>query len=251
MIITRNDIARPDPRSSLLWENFETMYIATRKKENRVYADEQVSLLPVIDPSHIHYSEWQSRKSSANRLFNYLKAKKKPLSILEVGCGNGWLSAWLATIPDADVTGIDIIETELEQAKRVFNKRPNLVFFKTDIEDIHVVTKKFDAVIFAASIQYFASPETVIVKALSLLNEDGEIHILDSHFYKASGIGIAKSRTKLYYQAIGQEGMASKYFHHTIESISRFNYKMLFAPGGIKNKLIGNKDPFPWVLIKK
>ncbi len=249
MIITRNDIISPDTKSSLQWEQFETMYIATRKKENRVYTDDQVSLLPAIDPSHIHYSEWQSRRRSASRLFNYLKAKKKSLSILEVGCGNGWLSALLATIPDADVTGIDIIETELEQAKRVFNKRPNLVFFKTGLEDIHLVTKKFDAIIFSASIQYFASPETIIARALSLLNNEGEIHILDSHFYKPAEIGNAKGRTKLYYQSIGQEAMASKYFHHTIETLSSFKYKMLFAPGGIKNKLIRNKDPFPWVLI--
>ena len=68
------------------------MYLASRKKENRIYSDEQVVQLPFIEPTHIHYHEWQVRKRSALRLIHYLEKKNKPLSILEIGCGNGWLS---------------------------------------------------------------------------------------------------------------------------------------------------------------
>jgi protein-L-isoaspartate O-methyltransferase len=48
---------------------------------------------------HRHYHEWQIRKASSNRLVKYLAKKQKILEILEVGCGNGWLSAKLSVIP--------------------------------------------------------------------------------------------------------------------------------------------------------
>ena len=47
---------------SITESNFEEIYIALRKSENRIYTDEQVSKLPFIGPEHIHYDEWQARK---------------------------------------------------------------------------------------------------------------------------------------------------------------------------------------------
>src|ERR1700688_525276 len=106
---------------SISESNFEEIYIASRQSESRVYSDEQVAQLPFVEPSHIHYDEWQSRKRSSDRLKNYLENKNKPLSILEIGCGNGWLSARLVAIKNSTVTAIDINRTELNQARRVFS----------------------------------------------------------------------------------------------------------------------------------
>src|SRR5215213_11952226 len=87
---------------------FEELYISIRKKEQRIYTNEEVALLPDIYPDHIHYHEWQIRKRSSERLINYLSKKNRPLKILEVGCGNGWLSARMAAVDKWEVTGIDI-----------------------------------------------------------------------------------------------------------------------------------------------
>jgi len=58
-------------------ESFEEKYISLRKKENRLYTDEQVRWLPEIERSHPHYSEWDTRKSSCNKLIQHLRLKKK------------------------------------------------------------------------------------------------------------------------------------------------------------------------------
>ena len=108
--------------------NFEEIYIASRQSENRIYTDEQVAQLPFISPHHIHYDEWQARKRSSDRLKNYLENKNKPLSILEIGCGNGWLSAKLAALKNSTVTGIDINKTEVSQAREVFSGMTNISF---------------------------------------------------------------------------------------------------------------------------
>jgi SAM-dependent methyltransferase len=227
--------------------DFVKSYVASRETESRIYADDVVEQLPSVDPSHIHYAEWMVRKRSAGRLIRYLQGKARTLSILEVGCGNGWLSGRLAEIKDVQVTGIDINSTELTQAKNIFKNR-NIQFKTGDIRQM-AFEKKMDMIIFAASIQYFQSFEQVIGIALSLLKKDGEIHILDSHFYKAGDAGEAKKRTDGYYRSIGHAEMSAFYFHHTIQSLNRFNYRLLFNPSGLKNKLTGKKDPFPWICI--
>jgi ubiquinone/menaquinone biosynthesis C-methylase UbiE len=230
-------------------KDFENLYIATREKEHRVYTDEQVAFLPSIEIDHIHYHEWQVRNRSATRLFNYLQSKHKPLSILEVGCGNGWLAATLSLIKHSQVTGIDVNNKELSQAKRVFNKKENIHFLAGDIREDNFKNKKFDVVIFAASLQYFSSFEEIITAAQCYLNKNGEIHILDTMFYKEQDIHEAAKRSSSYYRSLGYEAMSGFYFHHSLNSLKRFNYKLLFDPAAIKNKLFRKKDPFPWIMI--
>ncbi len=224
------------------------MYFASRQKESRIYSDDQVALLPLIEASHIHYDEWQVRKRSASRLFKYLQNKNVPLSILEVGSGNGWLSAKLGELKNSTVTGIDINNVELDQAKKVFSNRANLNFTEGDLESV-VFDKKFDAIIFAASIQYFPFFDQVIRKALSLLNQKGEIHILDSRFYHNKDLEQARLRSQFYYSSIGFGEMAKFYFHHSLDSIKSFPFKLLYNPSNIKNRIFSKRDPFPWIRI--
>jgi 2-polyprenyl-3-methyl-5-hydroxy-6-metoxy-1,4-benzoquinol methylase len=247
-LIAASDTITKPANTSFAKKDFERLYIASRNKENRVYTDEQVEQLPCIEDAHIHYHEWQVRKRSAGRLFNYLEKKNKPLTVLEAGCGNGWLSARLSAITGSAITGADINKTELDQARRVFGKRTNITFTEGNIADIHF-QKKFDVIIFAAAVQYFPSFEEIIGDALPLLNKDGEIHITDSYFYNAAKIEKAKERSVLYYQSIGYGEMAEFYFHHSVGSLSSFNYKLLFNPAALKNKLFRKKDPFPWIRI--
>src|SRR5215469_6131351 len=92
---------------------FEKQYIQVRSLEGRLYPDDELISLPEIGAAHPHFREWQWRKRSARRLIRYLTSKEKALEILEVGCGNGWLTHLLAEIPGALVTGTDINFTEL------------------------------------------------------------------------------------------------------------------------------------------
>ena len=61
---------------------FEELYISIRQKEQRVYTDEEVAMLPDIYPGHIHYNECQIRKSSSETIINYLAKKNKALKML-------------------------------------------------------------------------------------------------------------------------------------------------------------------------
>ena len=228
---------------------FEQYYITLRKKENRIYSDEELSLLPDISSSHPHFSEWVIRKRSARKLLTYLSAKRKELSILETGCGNGWLSHQLSEIRGSTLTATDINLTELEQAASVFGHKANLRFIYGDIRD-DIFINKFDIIIFAASIQYFSSLREIINTALGHLKPSGEIHIIDSPFYKAKDIDKAKQRTIDYYMQLNMPEMADHYFHHSFRQLSAFRYSSLYDPGYLWNRWKNNNHPFPWIRIK-
>ena len=231
--------------------DFETLYIQLREKEGRIYSDEEVAQLPIIPASHAHYKEWAVRKESSQKLISYLKKKKKPLDILEIGCGNGWLSHRLSAIQNSRVIGTDINFSEIQQAARVFQHVPNLHFIYTYAEPGVFKEKRFDIIIYAASIQYFELLVETIKNSLQLLKPDGEIHILDSPFYSLKELLAAKQRSRHYYESRGFSGLANFYFHHSIDDLKNFNYTMQYDPGNMFNRLLRNKNPFHWVCIKR
>jgi ubiquinone/menaquinone biosynthesis C-methylase UbiE len=228
---------------------FEELYLTVRNKEGRFYTDEEVAQLPSIYEIHPYYHEWEMRKRSANRLMAYLQKKNKPLSILEIGCGNGWLSAKLAGLKDTLVTGIDANLPEIEQARRVFSDTSARFIYGNFNADAFGKHLKFDVIVFAASFQYFPSAKAILQEAMQLLNPDGEVHILDTHFYTTEGAKSSASRSKNYYSNMGVAEMASHYFHHSLIGLEGFNYKVLFDPNNMMNRLM-KKDVFYWVMIK-
>ena len=230
--------------------NFEKQYLSLRRKEQRLYTDEQVRLLPEIDPAHPHHAEWEIRRSSCQKLIRYLTNKKRRLNILEVGCGNGWLCFQLSKIKNSRVTGIDINAAELGQAKKVFDGVGNLDFFYGEIVEENIRCRKFDVIVFAASIQYFPLLGDILDIALDLLNPIGEIHILDSHFYKAWELEAARNRSENHFRSMGLPDMKEHYFHHGIDELKKYDYKLLYNPESITHLFAKEKNPFPWICIK-
>jgi ubiquinone/menaquinone biosynthesis C-methylase UbiE len=229
---------------------FEKKYITTRSLESRLCTDDELLKLPDVPPDHPHYREWQIRRRSGRRLVRYLSATKRPLDILEIGCGNGWLSHQLAEIPGTKVTGLDINFTELQQAARVFNDDPNLNFIQGDIRSGVIADQQFDFIVFADSIQYFPSLKKIIHLTLSYLKSRGEIHIIDSQWYKPAETEMAKRKTLAYYTSLGYPEMADFYFHHSSHDLRSFHHHLLFNPKALGNRLLGRKEGFDWVCIK-
>lgn len=245
------------PQQSSADALFEENYIGLRQKENRIYSDEELTGLPFVSPNNLHYKEWQIRQQSSNRLVNHLAKKNVPLKILEVGCGNGWLSHRLSAISSTFITGIDINAFELHQAARVFAGVPGLQFIYGSIDSPELVNRYFDIIVFAASIQYFRSLTGTLSHCMSMLKPGGEIHILDSHLYKPDELGPASERTEQYYKELGFPEMAGQYFHHCINELKPFAHKIMYKPFSLSplGQLAGffkwNNNPFQWVSIKK
>jgi ubiquinone/menaquinone biosynthesis C-methylase UbiE len=230
--------------------DLEQQDILLRQKEQRIYTDKELLLLPEVARGHPHFDEWLMRKRSCRQLMRHLESRKYILNILDVKCGNGWLSYQLSRIPGSRVIGLDTGLTELQQAARVFNSNSKLKFIFGDIRTGLVSDLKFDVIVMADFLQYFHDLHEVIGLSLKLLNQNGEIHILNSPFYKPGDIEAAKKKTMSYYTQLGLPEMASRHHHHSITEIKVYNHRILHNPSSIKNKLRRNNNPFPWICIR-
>ena len=229
---------------------FEQLYVQLREKEGRLYKDEEVAKLPAIQHSHLYHHEWAIRERSLRKTIAYLKRKGDELTILEVGCGNGWLAAQLASVTKSKVTGIDVNAAELDQAKRVFHHIPNLEFIHCGLDSEELQDKNFDLIIFAASIQYFSSLKKIIKAAAAYLTLQGEIYIMDSVFYRPQEIAAARQRTEEHFNSKGCNDMTAFYFHHSMEELKRLNPTILYDPSFLLNRFSLHKNPFYHVVIK-
>ncbi|HSY77602.1 MAG TPA: class I SAM-dependent methyltransferase [Bacteroidia bacterium] len=225
----------------------EQFYTALRKKEGRMYNDTEVKELPHVPKKHPLAAEWKVRKHTAQKLVKYFSNKQKPLRILEIGCGNGWLCHQLSFVPNSTITGLDVNMYEMEQADRVFQSVLNINFIYGDIFEDILPEKSFDTIVFAASIQYFSSITEVLDRVIPLLSPNGETHIIDSPFYNSDKeASEAKERSAVYFEKHGAANMALYYNHHLYSSLAK--YKHTIKKPSLMERLL-KKSYFPWVIV--
>jgi SAM-dependent methyltransferase len=215
----------------------------------RSYSDKEVAELPAIASGHPHYPEWRRRERSCRKLVQYLANRKYPSAILEVGCGNGWLSAQLSTVPGSKVVGIDPDLAGLQQAARVFCHLPNLKFIYGDFCSDILHDLSFDIIVFADSIQYFPSLRGIVDAALQHLRRGGELHILDTCFCKPEVAVSTEPPDTSDPPAPSDPPDAAYTFHHCIRDLQPFRYRCLDNSHSLWNRIARKKNPFPWIAI--
>ncbi len=228
------------------------LYLRVRQQEGRLYSDEVVARLPEFALGQPLTGEWLARGDSSSRLVKYIAAIPHRLRVLEVGCGNGWLSHALATVPTAQVCGLDRPGPELAQAGRIFHSS-NILYIGADASAMPLARESFDLIILASVIQYFRDLPGLIRRLQRLLALGGEIHILDSPLYAPEELDSARARTAAYYRGLGFPEMEAFYFHHTRASLEPFHPQYLYDPRRLSTRLlkpIGRvSSPFPWLKI--
>ncbi|KYG79452.1 hypothetical protein AWW67_13870 [Roseivirga seohaensis] len=231
--------------------NFEESYNLIRKKEERILNLDEIKLLPQTDPQYIHHKEWNQRVGSTNKFLNYIRTKRKP-KVLDLGCGNGWLTHKIAIEADY-VTGVDINKLELEQAEQLLSEFKNVKLIYGNILDINF-EDKYDIILLNASIQYFESVPLLLNRLRLNLTNQGEIHILDSPVYGSNREAMnARKRTEEYYNKNDAPHMVKFYFHHTFQSLKGVDYTVMYNPKSIVNRLLKRFipiSPFFWVCIR-
>lgn len=233
---------------------FESVYLKVRDSEKRIYSDDEIKKLPFASDINPHKQEWIKRSKAYLRFNKYLESKKENLNILDLGCGNGWFCGQLAQSFNQNFYCADVNLTELKQGKRTFNSE-KLIFIYADIFTSKIPESFFDMIIINAAVQYFCDSKKLMKKLLSLINEYGEIHIIDSPFYSDNEVNDARERTSAYYSSLNFPEMKERYFHHTYEELWEFNTKILYNPASprqkIKRLFLSNDSPFPWIVIRK
>ena len=231
-------------------KTFSEIYLKVREKEGRLYSDEQVKKLPEIDPKHPHSLEWVLRKKSATRFVNYISKNKKIGKVLEIGCGNGWFSNYIAEKCGVQVCGLDLNLPELEQAARVFD-HPNVYFTYGDIFANAPFQKNLDLIILNSVAQYFPDLNFLFARLSQFLKPGGEIHVMDSPFYSSNNVYKARLKTIQYYKELGFPAMSVNYFHHSFEEIKQFDILYYGHSNKFYQLINWNDSPFMWLKYRK
>lgn len=225
----------------------EQCYLEARRREGRILSDEAVKNLPK-PPLHSPLSkEWALRARSFERFRAYLSANR-PLRILDLGCGNGWMSNRLAQNPQWDIWAVDLNLEELQQGARLFG-RENLHFAYFNVLEDPWPEQPFDIILLAASIQYFPDLKVLSNALRHLLKEGGEIHVLDSPFYaNEAERSAAQQRSRLYYEKLGTPEMASFYHHHLWPEARALGARQMDSAFYLRLlKKMKWLSPFPWL----
>jgi SAM-dependent methyltransferase len=235
--------------------NWTDAYIRARRREGRVFPDEIVAGLPVLNGNHALHEEWAQRADSAARLMAYLRAIPQRLTIADLGCGNGWLTRQLATIPDSQVIGIDANSVEIEQARRVFGDTRNVTFVEQDFLVPPLPFATADIVVLASVVQYVPGLAALLRAVVNALPLGGEVHVLDSPIYRPADVAEARERTERHYADVGVPELAEHYHHHTWRSLGPLRYDVLYRPDALvprleRRFLRRERSPFPWIRLR-
>jgi SAM-dependent methyltransferase len=182
-----------------------------------LYTDREVAMLPGLSKTHPRYREWAGRLTSCNRLIRYLVKNKKAAHILEIGCGNGWLSHRLSAVPGSRVVGLDPNLNELRQAARVFRHQSNLKFIYGDFYSDVLQDLSFDIIVIAGSVHQFPFLPLIITDVLPHLRPTGELHLIDSCLYRPA--------------------------------LQGFPHRYLYDPRSLWNRIVRKGTSPPWVCI--
>jgi ubiquinone/menaquinone biosynthesis C-methylase UbiE len=239
----------PESNSSI-----EDMYHALRDKEGWIYPDVIVEQLPIIGKSDPHSAQWQVRKNSLHRLVQYLITEHPGSTILDVGCGNGWMTNRLVK-KGFQVCAIDLNYFELQQAARIFRKTTNAIWLYGNILSNVVPQDSMDCVVMASSLQYFVDISELMKSLFRIVRNAGEIHIIDTPFYSAREKDNAAQRSTAYFASIGYPDFANHYFHRTYDELRDYSLRVHSHPNRVMNKVMNilghGESPFPWIVIQK
>lgn len=203
-------------------------YNSTRAKEGRLLKDAIVQDLPFSGSLTAQAPEWRVRERSMLRLLKHFARSGSELRVLEIGCGNGWLSARVTEAGHV-VTAMDIHSEELDQARRVFTGS-GIDWQLGDPMEHVFPAGSFDRIVFAASLQYFADVPLLFAHIRPWLSLKGEVHVVDSVLYpNRQAAMLAQERSVAYFAKLGTPEMARFYHHHTKDEIMQCGSSLVLS----------------------
>ncbi|RFS13438.1 trans-aconitate 2-methyltransferase [Emticicia sp. C21] len=125
------------------------------------------------------------RRTVENAYSSLLNLLKEGMSVLDVGCGSGTITAGVAERVGVSgrVVAIDFSEHLIAQAQKNHEHLSNLSFEVADINSYNP-EQKFDLVIAARTLQWVNNPKEVVAQMLNLVKPGGMISILDYNHTK-------------------------------------------------------------------
>ena len=213
------------PERASHFSRFIKDYEFIRSAEGRGSANADYYLaLPYRDLSGNNSQQWTTRA----RTFHYIDQKilsglqpenQRPLQILDLGAGNGWMSYRLALAGHAPIA-VDLLTNDSDGLGAATHYRKHLAALfprlQAELDVLPFVGDSFDLVIYNASFHYSEDYEKTMAEALRCIRTGGTILIADTPWYsnEESGQQMVIERRKAFTQRYGfpSDGLTSLEF---------------------------------------
>jgi SAM-dependent methyltransferase len=177
--------------------DFYAEYARHRAEEGRDYGGDALLSLPYLREGPLA-AQWQVRAKTyeafATKVVTPMGVASRPLDILDLGAGNGWLSYRLARLGHR-ATALDVRDDDVDGlgAAQEFLRREPAIFscVAAPFEDIPLPDASFDIAVFNASLHYARDLRRVLAEAQRVVRPGGALAIMDSPFYARDVDGAA------------------------------------------------------------
>jgi SAM-dependent methyltransferase len=175
-------------------DRFAADYAAHRQAEGRGYAGEALLALPYVRNGSLR-RQWAVRARSFEAfLARVVRPAVRPLEVLDLGAGNGWLSYRLAleghraTALDIRSDGIDGLGAAQPFLDRTAGRMRTV---EAPFEEIPAADASFDLAVFNAALHYATDLQAVLEEAARTVRPGGRLVVVDSPFYRREADGLA------------------------------------------------------------
>ena len=180
------------------FRQFMKEYGLVREREGRDSSNSQFyRALPHRDVTGRHSWQWSIR----SKTYRYIQQSilpllshgpNSPLSILDLGAGNGWLSYRLARLGHRPVA-VDLLMNQGDGLAAASHYRVVLPYlfprFQAELDRLPFAGNQFDCSIFNASFHYSENYEQTLAEAIRCVRPGGMIIIADTPWYSQEEYG--------------------------------------------------------------
>ena len=176
------------------YESFLSQYRAIRRDQGwgRLSAEYYRSL-PEVEPTDPQRAIWSMRKrhyrAFIERVLEPLeRLRREPLTICDLGAGNGWLSHRLSQRGHC-VAAVDINPDVHDGLGACAYYESRFPAIQAEYDRLPLEPAQADLVVFGGSFHYSCDCQTSLEEAFRVLKADGQLVILDSPFYHRPSSG--------------------------------------------------------------
>jgi SAM-dependent methyltransferase len=193
---------------------FISDYELVRKMEGRGSNDPKFYLsLPFHDRTRRNSWQWSIRartfKYIASRILPGLAGRvSRPLAVLDLGAGNGWLSFRLAHLGHHPIA-VDLLTNPFDGLGAAVHYQDSLPMlfprFQAELDRLPFCDGQFDCAIFNASFHYSENYDRTLAETIRCLRPGGTMVIADSPWYSREefGLQMVEERQKVFQQSFG------------------------------------------------
>jgi 2-polyprenyl-3-methyl-5-hydroxy-6-metoxy-1,4-benzoquinol methylase len=168
------------------------------------------------------------------RTLDELFARAAPASVLDVGCGEGVLSArWAARLDPGRVVGIDLEDPKLE-AEWAQRERGNLEFRAMEAEQLQFADGEFDLVAATEVLEHVPDPEIVLREMARVGSKNLLVSVPREPLWRILNL------TRGAY--VRELGNTPGHLNHW----SRGSFRALLGRFG---EVVETRSPFPWTML--